>query len=248
MTPRRITSKRGSVTCVLAVLLLVLPAAASGQIQSITARADYAFAMKKRLNVQSATAIGGGVEMRVKLYEGLSLGVAGAYQSYTIEQSDALAQWNWVFWNDRYYPKIQSDMRADPNLSAQIGSAQSMDAIPVMLSFIYNLEAGSDFLVAPRVSGGVVFFTRKLYVDETWTKQYPQAGHSLTYNLRNFAPDKNGNVVSLALGCDAAYAISADVKVSAGAEYRSYLSSSSGYELFPFENECLITLGLTFLF
>jgi len=237
-----------SMACTLILSVLVLPAVVSGQIQSITASFDYGFALKKRLNVQSASAIGGGAEMRMNVFENISIGVSAAYASYAIDQTDALNQWNWNFWNDRYYPKIQSDMRADPNLSAQIGSVQKMDAIPVMFSVFYSFAAGERFTIAPNVAGGISFFTRKLYADETWTKQFPQAGYTLTYNLRNFAPDKKGNVFALALGCDAAYRISSDVNLSANVQYKTYVSSSSGYADFPFDDECVITLGLTFLY
>jgi hypothetical protein len=239
---------RVSTARALIVLGLVLPAVASGQIQSITTSMNYAFVMSKRLNVQSASAVGGGAELRLRLYEDVSLCVSAAYSSYAIKQPDELNQWNWNFWNDRYYPKIQSDMRADPNLTAQIGSVQSMDAIPVMLSVIYGCAPGERLTITPRVGGGVSFFTRKLYADETWTKQFPQAAYTLTYNLRNFAPDKKGSVFLLAFGCGVAYRIAGDVNVTADVQYRKYVSASSGYAYFPFDDECLITLGLTFLY
>lgn len=248
MTPFRITAACRGMTRTLIVLILVLPAVVSGQIQSITTSLDYSFALSKRLNVQSAPAIGGGVEIRLGLYENISLGVTGGYASYAIDQPDELNQWNWNFWNERYYLKIQSDLRADPNLSANIDAVQSMSVIPVMLSIIYGYAAGENLTIAPKVAGGVSFFTRKLYADETWTKKFPAAGYTLTYNLRNFAPDKKGNVFVGALGCDIDYRFSGDVSLAASVQYRKYVSTSSGFDVFPFGDECLFKLGLTFLY
>lgn len=248
MTPQGMRVACWKTARTILVLCAALQPAAFGQIQSITTSVDYAFALSKRLNVESASAIGGGAEVRLCLYENTSLAISAAYASYAIEQPDALNNWNWNFWNERYYPKIQSDMRADANLTATIGSVQSMEAIPVMLSVLYSYAADDRLTIRPRVGGGVSFFTRKLYADETWTKQFPQAAYTLTYNLRNFAPDKKGTVIALGLGCEAAYRIASDVHVTALAQYRTYLSSSSGYADFPLADECVLKLGLTFLY
>jgi hypothetical protein len=232
----------------LSLFLLVSAVAVYGQIQSITTTASYGIGLSKRLNVETASAAGGGVEVTLKLSGDYSVGLQAGYASYSISQTDQLNRWNWNFWNDRYYPKVQSDMRADPNLSAEIGSVQTMDEIPVMLAVHYHVSAGERLEIVPGVGAGLSFFSRKLYADETWTKQFPQSQYTLTYNLRNFAPPKKGNALVLALGCDATYHIGGDVNIIAGAHYRSYLSATSGFEEFPLASGCIIKLGLNFLY
>jgi hypothetical protein len=243
-----LTTRRLGLIRTLSFLLLVSSVAVYGQIQSITTTAIYGVGLSKRLNVESASAIGGGVEVTLKLSGSYSIGLQAGYASYSISQTDQLNNWNWNFWNDRYYPKIQSDMRADQNLSAQIGSVQAMDEIPVMLVVHYHAPAGERLGIVPCVGAGLSFFNRKLYADETWTKQFPQTQYTLTYNLRNFAPPKKGNALVLALGCDATYRIGGDVNIIAGAHYRSYLSATSGFEEFPLASGFNIKLGLNFLY
>ena len=233
---------------VLSFLVLVSAVALHGQIQSITTTASYAVGLSKRLEVHSASAVGGGVEVTIGLSGRYSIGLQAGYASYSIDQTDQLNKWNWNFWNDRYYPKIQSDMRADPNLSAQIGSVQTMDEIPVMLAVHYHAPAGGGVEIVPGAGAGFSFFSRKLYADETWTKQFPHAQYTLTYNLRNFAPQKKGNALVLAVGCDATYRIGSDVNIIAGAHYRRYMSGTSGFEEFPLASGCIINLGLNFLY
>ena len=232
----------------ISLLLIVSAVTLHAQIQSITTTANYGMGLGKRLNVQSATAVGGGIEVNLKLSGSYSVGLLAGYSSYSINQEDQLNTWNWNFWNDRYYTKIQSDMRADPNLSAQIGSVQTMDEIPVMIAIRYHAPAGERLEILPEFGAGLSFFSRKLYADETWSKQFPQANYTLTYNLRNFAPPKKGNALILALGCDATYHIGGGVNVIAGAHYRNYLSATSGFEEFPVAGGFVIKLGLNFLY
>jgi len=246
--PAHIVRQRMRLIRTFILLVVAYSVSARAQIQSISTFAEYASPLNKRLNVQSASAIGGGVEVSLKLYENASIGLRAAYVSYSIDQPDQLNQWNWNFWNDRYYPKIQSDMRADPNLTAQIGSFQSMDMIPVSVAVNYSAMVDDNLTIVPKLAGGVSFFTRKLYADETWTKQFPRAEYTLTYNLRNFAPEKKGTVIFLAPGCDAGYQISSDVSITVGVQYKHYVSSITGHGDFPLENEIIAKLGLTFFY
>lgn len=248
MTLYSLVTTRMNVICALCVLSIAFPMLASSQVQAISASGQYAFALGKHGTVEQAEGFGGSAELRLTIWESIAIGISGGYSRYAIEQPNALEQWVWRFWTDRYYPKIQSDMRADPNLSSQIGYVESMEAIPVMLSVIYSFTAGDDITVAPKIGGGVSFFTRKLYADETWIKQFPSAAYTLMYNLRNFAPEKEGNVFLGAVGCDFEYRLTSDLNLSAGVEYRTYLASSSGYEMFPFADEAAFKLGLSFLY
>jgi hypothetical protein len=229
-------------------LLAALPALTVAQVQAISASASYSFAMHKQSNVEEAEAFGGGAELRLGLAGGLAIGLSGAYTVYAIEQPDALNQWEWKFWNDRYYPKIQSDMRADPNLTSQIGYVQSMSSLPVMLSALYDLAPAENLTLTPRIGWGIAFFSRKLYADETWTKQFPDADYTLTYNLRNFAPEKKGDIFLGAIGCDVAYRVAGDLNLTGSAEYRKYFPASGDYGAFPFSDELGFRLGLTFLY
>jgi hypothetical protein len=231
----------------LLLFLLVVPLALiSAQVHSISVSAEYALGLATRLNVDHAKGFGGIAEIRLTLSGDLVLGLASGFATYRIEQADQLNEWGWNFWNERYYPKILSDMRADPNLTTQIGSVQSMDLIPVALMFEYAMDLGGDLRIVPAVGGGVAFFTRELYADETWTKRFPQSDHTLTYNLRNFAPDKHGRSYFLVAGLDARYGLGAGVSLSAGVQYRQYLTSVSGSGQFPFTNALGMICGVTF--
>lgn len=241
-------SPAGWLQAVLLISLFLIRSTAGGQVQSITAAVDYTSALGKRLEVQSASGVGGTVELRMLLSGPISLGLSAGYISYAIEQPDEIDRWNWQFWTERYYPKIESDLRANPALSVTIGSVQRMWMIPVVLSVLYAAELGEHLRVLPRVGGGVGFYTRTLYADETWTKQFPQAAHTFTYNLRNFAPEKKGGVPLGVLGCDITYRLAADLDVAAGATYRTAFAGSAAFADFPFKDEIQFRLAVTFLY
>jgi hypothetical protein len=229
---------------------IVCTADVSAQLRSITVYSEYASPLAKRLDVQRADAVGGGVDISYSVLGNFCIGLRGGYALYAIDQTDQLNRWGWTFWNDRYLNKIQADMRADPSLSTVIGSVQKMDLIPATLHLDYVYEADERLMITPSISGGVSFYTRRLFADETWTKTFPAADYSFTYNFRNYAPMKKGNVLHAGFGCVLQYRVFTDVDVSAGAFYTLYAATGNkdGYAAFPFENEANIRLGLNFMY
>ncbi len=244
-----ISSKRVFFAVLLcATLLMSINAAA--QLRSIEVYTNYASPFSKRMAVQRIDGVGGGVDITYSLAEHVSIGLRGGYVLYSIDQTDQLINWGWTFWNDRYLNKIQADMRADPSLSSVIGSVQKMDLIPVALHLDYAFAAAEKFTITPSVAGGLSFYTRRLYADETWTKQFPAANYSFTYNFRNFAPAKKGTTFHAGVGCLLNYRVFSDVNITTAAMYTQYVSTvnQAAYAAFPFENEMDIRLGVEFVY
>lgn len=233
----------------LAAAFLVVPEM-NAQLKSITTVAEYSSTLSKRLDVQDASAVGGGVDITYAVAGNFNIGLRAGYLLYSINQTDQLNRWGWTFWNDRYLNKIQSDMRADPSLSAVIGSVQKMDAIPVALHCDYTIDAAEKLTIVPTVAAGVTFYSRRLFADETWTKIFPAAAYSFTYNFRNFAPTKKGSPLFGSAGVAVRYRLFSDVGVVSSVNYTQYIATtdSFGYTGFPFDNECSIKLGLEFLY
>lgn len=232
------------------IITFLVPKMLTAQIQSIRAFTDYSAVLGKRLNVTWASSFGGGVQIKFKLYKNVSIGLSGGYKLYSIDQTDQLWQWNWKFWNERYYNKIQSDLKADPSLSVQIGSVQKMDALPVILNIDYTYNISEKLNVVPTVAGGIMFYTRRLFAVETWSKKFDKIDYTFTYSYRNFAPDKKGNPLLISAGCDANYQLFSDISIIAGLHYTYFIPAEKGfgYSAFPFKNELNIKLGLNFLY
>ncbi len=226
--------------------LLLFISVAGAQVRSISTTGDGTVGLSSRMSARNIRAIGGGAEVRFHLFGDVLLGVKGGYAFFALDQPDQLNRWNWRFWNERYYPKIQADMKADPNLKSVINSVQGMDLLPVSLCLEYEFAVNDAVRLIPAVGGGVAFFTRTLYADETWTKAFPQADYTLTYNLRNFAPDKNGRSAFIDVGGSAEYHVATGVSLVAGATYREYVSVLSGDGEFPLISSVALNLGLIF--
>lgn len=218
------------------------------QLQTITLFSDYSFAGKKNLEITKAVAVGALVQLKFNLYENFGFSVISGYKLYSLNEPDVLKTWDWDFWTNRYYPKIVSDLKADPNLSVEIGAVQKMDLIPLIVLFNYDFLLFEDLKITPSAGAGVNFYTRRMFATETWTKKFPQANHSFTYSYRNFAPDKKGNPVFAKFGLIFTYNLLSYLDLSASSSYSKVFETkkSMGYDTFPFDSEFSINLGISF--
>lgn len=227
------------------IAFTLLNGSALAQLKSVTAFADYSFASAKRLTIDNADAVGGGIIIKYKIAGNLNIGLTGGYKLYSLNEPDVLNTWGWIFWTDRYYNKIISDLAADPNLSVEIGAVQKMDLIPVILFAEYGFDLGGDIILTPSAGGGVYFFNRRMYAVENWTKRFPSADYSFNYQFRNFAPSKSGNPFLITSGLEIKYLLFETLSLfgSAGYVYIIPTEGSLGYDEFPFENEFSFKFG-----
>lgn len=230
------------------ILLFSLISISNAQIKSINLISDYSTALDKKLQITKADAVGALVQVKVGLFEDLNLSFISGYKLYSLNEPDVLTTWNWDFWTNRYYPKIISDLNADPNLSVEIGAVQKMDLIPIILLFSYDLKFIDDLTLSPSLGGGIYFYTRRMYATENWSKNFPQANYTLTYSYRNFAPDKKGNPLFAKAGVDITYNLLSYLEIIASTYYVKIIDTQGkmGYDLFPFDSEFSVNLGLSF--
>ncbi len=230
--------------------MLFIPFVLEAQLQSITTFSEYSSTLSKRLDVKNADAVGGGVDVVYSVAKNITVGLRAGYYLYSVNQTDQLNRWGWRFWDDRYLNKIQADMRADPSLSAVIGSAQKMDLIPVSLHCDYIFVVAENLTMVPTLGAGIAFYKRRLFADETWTKVFPAANYSFTYNFRNFAPAKNGNPIFGTAGVSVRHKMFSTIGIVSSLQYTQYLETknSFGYNEFIFTNEFGIRLGLEFFY
>jgi hypothetical protein len=161
-----------------------------------------------------------------------------------------LTAWGWDFWNSRYSNTIKSNIQADPALSVEVGSVQKMDLLPLIIGAEYAYRLDENLSINPSISGGIIFFTRRMYAEETWSKKFNQANYTFTYSYRNFAPEKKGNKIAVIPGCTVAYRLFENINIVTGIQYTQYVSVKSmiGYDDFPLNHEVNLSLGLDFVY
>lgn len=230
------------------LIIIFLSCSSFGQIKNITLVSDYSFAQNKRLQITKADAVGALVSIKVNVIDNFNFTLSSGYKLYSLNEPDVLTTWDWDFWTNRYYPKILSDLRSDPNLSVEIGAVQKMDLIPVILLINYDFQITDDLSITPSVGGGVYFYTRRMFATETWSKRFPQADYTLTYSYRNFAPDKKGNPFFSKVGLDVTYNLLSYLDITASSYYTKVFETegSMGFDMFPFSSELSFNLGLSF--
>ncbi len=231
------------------LLILLLSSNGFSQLKSIKIFGDYSFANQKRILVNKIDAVGGGVGIYLKIYDNFSIGIIGCYQLFSLQQDSALEKWRWDYYEYRWKGNIRADL-LDSNYQASIRPVQKMDVIPIMLSINYSFDVLNNIVISPFVGGGVIFYTRRLMLEEYWTRKYPQADYTFSYNYQNFAPTKSGNPFFLIAGTGIEYQFSEIASLAFDFSYTSMMKTAGkyGFEEFPFSNSFNFKFGLSFLY
>lgn len=232
------------------ILIIIFAQLIYSQVHSVSIYADYSSALSKRLEVTEATAFGGAAKIKVNLFDNFSIGILGGYKLYSVSEPDVLNTWGWIFWTDRYYTKIVSDLRADPNLAVEISAEQTMDLIPIQLFIDYDFIPFNDFIITPSLGAGFYFYTRSMFAVENWSKYFPEAQYTFSYSYRNFAPDKKGNPLFINGGLNVEYRLFEKLNLYSGLGYNYVIPTEGkmGYDAFPFESEFAIKVGISILY
>ncbi len=230
---------------------------AAQNLESLTFHSTYSAAVtseflgkSNKIDVYRAEGYGGGAEFSFHIYDKFYINLTGGYTHYTIQQDSALLQWNWRFWDARYRNRVKADLAADTNLTATITPVQTMDIIPVMLTFNYKFEPVKNLFITPYAGGGILFYTRSLFINEYWKKYFAQVDYSFSYSFHNFADDKKGNPAAINGGVDLTYKLSEIIRISSKFSFLHVIKTdgSMGYNDFPFYNAINFNLGITFMY
>lgn len=227
---------------------LILAESAHAQFRSAAIFTQYSQPITKRLGVTDASAWGGGLELRYDITESVGINFTGLYEYWWIEQPDALDQWNWDFWIQRYKGIVQATLASDPNLSATLTPEVVMESIPVYVSASFEFEAAEDLRIRPYAGAGVYFYRKKMYLHETWGKYFPDANYTLTYDYLNFAPPKEGKPFLGVGGVEVSYRLMDMLEIAGAVHYMQILGTGRGYDEMPMENALSIRLGLGFVY
>jgi hypothetical protein len=223
---------------------------APAQLQAVKPFADYTTALSKRLGITSAHAWGGGLQLQYALSDLLSLCLTGGYSYYEIEQPDAIEQWNWKFWVDRYRGIVASNLASDPALSATLTPEQVLEATPLSVELAVTVPLVEGLAVSGSAGGGIFFFTRKLYIHEEWRKRFEAANYDFQYDYLNFANPKPGSPWYLAGQAELRYALSKDFEATIGGTFAQIVRTKGrrGYDHMAFRSAAGVRLGLNILY
>jgi len=232
------------------ILLTAFALTARGQVHSIQAYGTWSRGVNVVPGFTSATAWGGGAAVRIDLGSDLVLAVGAGYEYYRLDQDSALQRWNWKFWNDRYAGIVRANLAADSSLSATLEPVQSMEILPVTVSLGYVLRPGDDFSVRPLLGAGVAFYTRSLYLHESWQKAFDAASYTFAYDYRNFANDKKGNPFFWLAEVQGSWQASELITIDLGARYTGTVRTPGkfGFDEFPLYNTLTIAAGISILY
>jgi hypothetical protein len=233
-------------------LILFISNCAIGQIKlhSISFYSDYSYPIKKRLLVTKIDAVGGGAEISFSILKNLEFSVTGGYSLFSLQQDSAIQQWNWRFYRERYANIIKDNLRADSSLAAYLNPVQKMDLIPLQLSLKGNFNLIKSFYLKPQIGAGIYFYTRRLYLEETWRKKFDEVNYTFEYSYRNFASNKYGNPLGIFGLIEISFQPSEIFTLGTAFGYNYFLRTPGkyGYDQFPINDYFNFKIFLTFLY
>ncbi|KAB2909816.1 MAG: outer membrane beta-barrel protein [Ignavibacteriales bacterium] len=233
---------------IIKVVLFVFLTSITSQAQlfDIEGTGSFSTAGSLKYSATSAKGFGMGVRINFETFDDVFLSLSLGYQSYFIEQDSALQQWNWNFWDNRYWGSVRADLTDTAKYKLTVTPNQGIHSIPISISVGYETNLGG-FRVKPYLGIGMLFYTRWFYVVENWEKKLTKLDSEFKYNYRNFAPPKLGNPIMYTGGLSVKYPIFDDVDLSGDFSFTQFLETDHmGYTDLPFRNELNIKFGVSF--
>lgn len=251
----------------LAVLLIftALNSLSLAQLKSVSFSGAYSASasFKSENKVSRAGGFGGDIDITYQLMNSINISLTGGYRTISVEQDKFVLfkEWNWKYWkryfgdvNDPNFYKstqwVQSILK-DSNYSAAFNPVQKMDLFPVLFTGSRDINLTENIMISPNIGAGLIFFSRRLYVEETWSKKFQQANNYVyTYSFRDMAENINGNPLALQGGIDAALDLGEYITLNGGIRYLYVIPTEGkmGYDYFPVKDLFSAKIGISFIY
>lgn len=236
----------------LIIIFVILKTHSFGQLKlsSISFYSDYSYPFNKRLSVTKIDGVGGGVSISLSIFKFLNLNLIGGYTLFSLQQENAIQQWNWRFYTERYAGIIRDNLRADSSLSAFLNPIQKMDLLPVQFSISTSYRLFNRLTLKPQFGVGIYFYTRRLYLEEVWRKKFDEVNYTFEYSYRNFASNKYGNPFGMFSLIEFDYQPSDIFTIGTALGYNYFFKTKGkyGFDQFPIEDYFNFKIYLSFLY
>lgn len=216
----------------------------------------------ERWKIKSVSGFGGDIDIKFDLYKNIKVTLSGGYHGLSIDQDNfaLFAQYNWKYWK-RYFGDINDTafyrstqwvqtILKDSNYSGSFNPVQKMDVFPVTLTFSYEMNLFPDFTLRPSLGGGIIFYQKRLYVEENWRKKFPDLDNYVyDYSFRNMTDNVNGYPLAIVAGLEADYKLGDIIQLTGGFKYCGILyAENSSNDNFPMKDMFSIKLGISFMY
>lgn len=171
--------------------------------------------------IQSLSGIGFKAEIDFHLLPAFNLGIATTQLYYTINQTDAIKNWNWPYWQ-KIYGSVISSVQNDPYYSVQVIPYQNLKIKTFDLQGQVNRRIWQKLHCQLLVGTGLVWYSRQLYIEEKWQKYYPSLNYYYRYSFRNYADPRSGWLWNWKVGVALAWHFSPKWALGLGIEYLQF--------------------------
>ena len=237
----------GRIVLILALIVAVVAPLNALDLSNISVSAVKSSASGTDTSINNISGYGIRISANWKWKYGLSFSLSNSHLYYSIDQNDAIKNWNWQYWL-KIYGNVVSLTKMDPIYEAIIHPKQTLKTKPITLTVQYEPSIWKKLHFGLRAGGGAVWYRRQLYNEETWQKYFSSIDYTYEYNFRNYANARSGWVFQTEFAFSAGYRFNQYIGLSLAVDYANYYKTRHDSDYFPLKRSVQANLELEILY
>ena len=122
---------------------------------------------------------------------GWRIGLLNQHWYAPLEQQNAIIQWGWDYWL-KIYGNAVYEARQDPVYRMELKPRQALQVKPVLLMIDKRVARFGGLALFTGAGVGAAWYSRQLWLEEKWEKDFPSIGYTYAYSFRNHADPRRG--------------------------------------------------------
>jgi opacity protein-like surface antigen len=206
--------------------------------------------LKSEQRLKDIGGLGIGTSILLNINQFISIGIDGGYNDMKVKQDNVVEHWDWKFWDKFYADYIYDLQKKDSTYKSDLTPYQGIYNIPIHLMVFLKIPNRTEFTPYLSIGGGVYFYERNLWLEEKWSKYYPEKDYTFNYSFNNYAEVRKGKVLGFKFGIGTTYSVSEHLNLNLFGEYHQAIEINNfgNYDQFPLCSFFNLSVGLSFLY
>jgi len=229
------------------ICLLISVPLGAWELASIITGIAVGHGMQYESELQSVKGLGAKIQAEWLIGREWYLTLSSDHLKYNLADDQAHLNWGWDYWLKIYGYTVYT-LGQDPVYDVNLEPHQIIKVKPVTIGLRKTLFAKRRLHPVFGLEAGAVWYERKMWLEENWSKNFPAIDYTFEYDFRNYANARSGWVNTMTLSAELQADVSKSFGLSAGVEWRKYFQDwdNSGY--FPMNSSLQAFLELQILY
>jgi len=178
-----------------------------------------------------------------QLWSKWSMAVASSHFYMDIQQNDPVIHWNWPYWQKIYGGTI-AEIRSKEMYQVKLKPVQRLQYKPCAVTIKRNFTLMKNWDLSLSLGGGMLWFQRKLWLNEDWDKYFANLDYTFEYNFRNYAQTKSGWLALVTFSPTIEYRLNKNLTVYSGFTGCYYFRNRQAAQNFPLVGSIVWSSGI----